>query len=115
MTWSEMIASDNVLVWAAGLAGAAAMAATDWRSPWRAAQHIFVGTLAAGFATPVAPTPAQAIRSYQQGYQGGLGFPTAPDGPNSQGGLTAYGEAASRGDFGGQAQTAADNPGKGLY
>lgn len=52
MTWSEMIASDNVLVWAAGLAGAAAMAATDWRSPWRAAQHIFVGTLAAGFATP---------------------------------------------------------------
>lgn len=74
-----------------------------------------IGAVLSGFATPVAPTPAQAIRSYQQGYQGGLGFPTAPDGPNSQGGLTAYGEAASRGDFGGQAQTAADNPGKGLY
>lgn len=74
-----------------------------------------IGAVLGGFATPVAPTPAQAVRSYQQGYRGGLGFPTAPDGPNSQGGLTAYGEAASRGDFGGQAQTAADNPGTGLF
>jgi hypothetical protein len=74
-----------------------------------------LGAVLGGFATPVAPTPAQAIRSYQQGYQGGLGFPTAPDGPSSQGGLTAYGEAASRGDFGGQAQAAADNPGTGLF
>ena len=52
MTWSEMIASDNVLVWAAGLAGAAAMAATDWRSPWRAVQHVFVGFTASLVATP---------------------------------------------------------------
>jgi hypothetical protein len=74
-----------------------------------------IGAVLGGFATPVAPTPAQAIRSYQQGYQGGLGFPTAPDGPSSQGGLTAYGEAASRGDFGGQAAHAADNPGTGLF
>lgn len=53
MTWNEMIASDNVLVWAAGLAGAAAMAATDWRSPWRLVQHIFVGFTASLVATPL--------------------------------------------------------------
>ena len=75
-----------------------------------------LGAVLGGFATPVAPTPAQAVRSYQQGYRGGLGFPEAPKGgASSQGGLTAYGEAASRGDFGGQAQTAADNPGTGLF
>tara|TARA_R100000655_G_scaffold97713_1_gene140759 strand:- start:1030 stop:1371 length:342 start_codon:yes stop_codon:yes gene_type:complete len=53
MTLAEMINSDNALVWAAGLAGAAAMAATDWRSPWRLAQHVFVGTTAAIIATPL--------------------------------------------------------------
>jgi hypothetical protein len=36
-----------------GIAGAAALAATDWRSPWRFAQHIFVGTAASAIATPV--------------------------------------------------------------
>ena len=54
-------------------------------------------------------------KTFARSYQSGLGFPEAPKGPDSQGGLTAYGEAASRGDFGGQAQTAADNPGTGLF
>jgi hypothetical protein len=36
-----------------GIAGAAAMAATDWRSPWRLAQHLFVGTSASAIATPI--------------------------------------------------------------
>lgn len=36
----------------AGLAGAAAMAVTDWRSPLRALQHLFVGTVTAAVATP---------------------------------------------------------------
>lgn len=67
------------------------------------------------FAGMAMPTPAAAQRSFQQGFTPGLGFPDAPNGPSSQGGLTSYGEAASRGDFGGQAQSAADNPGKGLY
>ena len=54
-------------------------------------------------------------KTFARSYQSGLGFPEKPEGPSSQGGLTAYGEAASRGDFGGQAQTAADNPGTGLF
>lgn len=37
----------------AGVAGAAAMAATDIRNPLRAVQHLFVGALTATFATPV--------------------------------------------------------------
>jgi hypothetical protein len=36
----------------AGIAGAAAMAATDWSKPWRFLQHLGVGTLCATFATP---------------------------------------------------------------
>lgn len=67
------------------------------------------------FAGNQMPTPAAAQRSFQRGYTPGLGFPTAPGGSASQGGLSAYGEAASRGDFGGQAQSAADNPGTGLF
>jgi hypothetical protein len=59
-------------------------------------------------------TRAEALSTFARGYTPGLGFPENPGGPG-QGGLTAKGEAASRGDFGGQAQTAADNPGKGLY
>lgn len=29
------------------------MAATDWRTPWRVVQHVFVGTAASAIATPV--------------------------------------------------------------
>lgn len=57
-------------------------------------------------------TPQQ---SFQRGFTPGLGFPDAPEGNRSQGGLTSFGEAASRGDFGSQAQSAANNPGGGLY
>jgi hypothetical protein len=60
-------------------------------------------------------TPQQAMAAYARGYSPGLGFPEAPAGPASQGGLTAFGEAASRGSFGGQAQSAANNPGTGLF
>ena len=59
-------------------------------------------------------TADEAARSYALGYTPGLGFPDNPGGP-TQGGLTAKGEAASRGDFGGQAAHAADNPGTGLF
>jgi hypothetical protein len=43
------------------------------------------------------------------------GFPDAPSGNSSQGGLSGFGEEASRGEHGGQAQSAANSPGKGLY
>ena len=59
-------------------------------------------------------TADEAARAYALGYTPGLGFPDNPGGP-TQGGLTAKGEAASRGDFGGQAAHAADNPGTGLF
>ena len=52
---------------------------------------------------------------FNAGFQPGLGFPDQPDGARSQGGLTAFGEAAARGEFGGQAEHAANNPGGGLY
>lgn len=59
-------------------------------------------------------TQEQAAQAYAMGYTPGLGFPGNPGGPG-QGGLTAKGEAAMRGDFGGQAETAANNPGTGLF
>lgn len=58
---------------------------------------------------------SRAQAAFARGFTPGLSFPTAPIGPSSQGGLTAFGEAASRGEYGGQAQAAANNPGKGLY
>lgn len=53
MSIFEFLQQDKPLAIMAGLAGAAAMAATDWRSPWRLVQHIFVGTAASAIATPV--------------------------------------------------------------
>lgn len=53
MTFWDIISSEKVWTAAAGLAGAAAMAATDWRTPWRFMQHIFVGAAASAIATPV--------------------------------------------------------------
>ena len=53
MTIIDFFQQDKPLAVLAGLAGAAAMAATDWRSPWRLVQHIFVGTSASAIATPV--------------------------------------------------------------
>ena len=67
------------------------------------------------FGRSRATSPAQARSIFARGFTPGLGFPSAPTGASSQGGLTAFGEAASRGEFGGQAQAAADNPGQGLY
>lgn len=57
-------------------------------------------------------TPKQ---TYQQGYTPGLAFPDQPQGVGSQGGLTSFGEAAARGEYGGQASHAANNPGTGLF
>tara|TARA_R110002110_G_scaffold37601_2_gene124027 strand:- start:5808 stop:7445 length:1638 start_codon:yes stop_codon:yes gene_type:complete len=54
-------------------------------------------------------------QTFQRGYTPGLAFPDQPEGPTSQGELTGFGEAAARGEYGGQAQTAANNPGRGLY
>ena len=46
----------------AGVAGAAAMAVTDWHSPLRAMQHLFVGTITAAVATPwLYPLISQAL------------------------------------------------------
>ena len=54
--------SERGIAFVAGVAGAAAMAATDWRSPWRVVQHLFVGTCAATFATPIfAPAISKAL------------------------------------------------------
>ncbi len=53
MTIGELLSSDRIVPALAGIAGAAAMAATDWRSPWRLAQHVFVGTAMSAVATPV--------------------------------------------------------------
>jgi hypothetical protein len=49
----DFLTSDRFLTALAGLAGAAAMAATDWSTPLRFFRHIFVGTAAAAFASPV--------------------------------------------------------------
>lgn len=62
MTIYEFLQQDKPIAVLAGLAGAAAMAATDWRSPWRLVQHIFVGTAASAIATPVfAPAIGKAL------------------------------------------------------
>lgn len=53
MNLIDLLQSDKPLTILSGLAGAAAMAATDWRSPWRLVQHIFVGTSASAIATPI--------------------------------------------------------------
>lgn len=53
MTLFEFLASEKPLVVLSGIAGAAAMAATDWRTPWRLLQHIVVGTTCSAIATPV--------------------------------------------------------------
>ena len=54
-------------------------------------------------------------QTFQRGYTPGLAFPDMPEGATSQGDLTAFGEAAARGEYGGQAEHAANNPGGGLY
>lgn len=53
MTLQEFLDSPHPLYVLAGVAGAAAMATTDWRSPRRALQHLLVGTVTSIFATPV--------------------------------------------------------------
>jgi len=67
------------------------------------------------FAGNRMPTPSRAQQTFQQGYTPGLAFPDRPQGAGSQGGLTSFGEAAARGEYGGQARDAANNPGRGLY
>lgn len=52
MTFWEWVQQPKPLAVVAGIAGAAAMAVTDWHSPLRALQHLFVGTIAAAVATP---------------------------------------------------------------
>lgn len=52
MTLWEFLQQPKPLAILAGIAGAAAMAVTDWRSPLRALQHLFVGTVTAAVATP---------------------------------------------------------------
>lgn len=53
MSLWEFIQANQPVTLLSGLLGAAAMAATDWRSPWRVLQHIFVGTSTSAMATPV--------------------------------------------------------------
>lgn len=53
VTLWDILQSEKPLTVLSGIAGAAAMAATDWRSPWRVVQHIFVGTAASAIATPI--------------------------------------------------------------
>ncbi len=62
MTLGELLSQDRIIPALAGMAGAAAMAATDWRSPWRLLQHVFVGTATSAVATPIfAPAISQAL------------------------------------------------------
>ena len=60
MTLFEFLQQERPLAIIAGIAGAAAMAATDWRSPWRFAQHLFVGTACSAAAKRVAPSSASS-------------------------------------------------------
>lgn len=53
MTPEEWLSSERAATVIAGVLGAAAMAATDWRTPWRLVQHLFVGTASSAIATPV--------------------------------------------------------------
>lgn len=52
MTVWEWLQEPKPLAVLAGLAGAAAMAVTDFRNPLRLLQHLFVGTVTAAVATP---------------------------------------------------------------
>ena len=62
MTLGELLSSERVIPVLAGIAGSAAMAATDWRSPWRLVQHVFVGTSMSAVATPVfAPSISRVL------------------------------------------------------
>lgn len=62
MSITDVITSERFAVALAGAAGAAAMAATDWQSPWRFAQHMFVGVAMSAVATPVfAPAISRAL------------------------------------------------------
>lgn len=62
MSWAEHLTSEKLFAFGAGVAGAAAMAFTDWRTPWRCAQHIFVGVVASIYATPIfAPIIMKAL------------------------------------------------------
>lgn len=53
MTFGEFIQGNELGPWLVGAAGAAAAAMVDWRSWGRLVQHIFVGVLAARYATPI--------------------------------------------------------------
>lgn len=53
MNFGDLLQHEKTIAIFAGALGAAAMAATDWRSPWRLLQHVFVGTAASAIATPV--------------------------------------------------------------
>lgn len=62
MTFLEWLHEPKPLAILAGVAGAAAMAATDWRSPLRFIQHLFVGSVTAAMATPwLYPIISQAL------------------------------------------------------
>lgn len=52
MTLLEFLQQEKPLAILTGVAGAAAMAMTDWRGWWRFFQHLTVGALASGFGTP---------------------------------------------------------------
>lgn len=66
MTVWELIQQEKPLAILSGLAGAAAMAATDWRTPWRLVQHIFVGTAASAIATPIFAPSIGAVLGWMQ-------------------------------------------------
>lgn len=67
MTWLEALyESGKTTAIFAGIAGAAAMAATDWRNPIRFAQHLFVGTVTAAVATPWAYPAISTLLSFLQ-------------------------------------------------
>lgn len=54
MSILELVSTvDKQLTVLAGIGGAAAMAATDWRNHWRFLQHVFVGSFVATGATPL--------------------------------------------------------------
>jgi hypothetical protein len=53
VTWAEILNSERAITFLSGVAGAAALAITDFRGSWRLLQHVCVGTLASATATPV--------------------------------------------------------------
>lgn len=66
MTLWELLQEEKPLAILSGIAGAAAMAATDWRTPWRLLQHIFVGTAASAIATPIFAPSIGAVLGWMQ-------------------------------------------------